>query len=195
MRQPISEQKIRISFWASEDGVFRIVSCAHIVPVKRLDLLLKESRGSPACARKFEWVHFGDGTGGKSLNKKMTRDFPQNARGRLMGNVPNSEIIQHYRELPVDVFVNVSGTEGGAPVAIQEAISCGIPIIATLVGGNPEVVSEKNGILLDPGPSPHEIAVALLKIWTDLAGWDETAADSGRPVIMPRLTSARLRND
>lgn len=154
---------------ASEDGVFRIVSCAHIVPVKRLDLLLK---GIAAAAHlrpelRFEWIHFGDGTGGKSLNQKMARDFPQNARGRLMGNVQNSEIIQHYREQPVDVFLNVSSTEGGAPVAIQEAMSCGIPVIATLVGGNPEAVSEKNGILLGPDPSPHEIAVALLKIWED----------------------------
>ena len=51
--------------------------------------------------------------------------------------------------------------------AIQEAISCGIPVVATAVGGNPEVVSEKNGILLNSNPKPQEIAAALLKIWDD----------------------------
>lgn len=81
-----------------------------------------------------------------------------------MGTLPNPAIMQHYREQPVDVFVNVSSTEGGAPVAIQEAISCGIPVVATSVGGNPEVVSAKNGILLSPDPRPGEIAAALLKI-------------------------------
>jgi glycosyltransferase involved in cell wall biosynthesis len=79
--------------------------------------------------------------------------------------VPNHEILQHYKDHPVDVFVNVSSTEGGAPVAIQEAMSCGIPVIATSVGGNPEVVSGRNGILLDADPTPEQIATALLRIW------------------------------
>ncbi|HLO18144.1 MAG TPA: glycosyltransferase [Anaerolineales bacterium] len=152
---------------ASEDGVFRIVSCAHMVPVKRLDLLLE---GVAAAAhlrpqQKFEWIHFGDGTGKKSLSRRMNRSFPLNVQGRLAGYVPNDEIMRHYKDCPVDVFVNVSSTEGGAPISIQEAISCGIPVVATSVGGNPEVVSEKNGILLSPNPKPQEIAAALLKIW------------------------------
>jgi glycosyltransferase involved in cell wall biosynthesis len=76
--------------------------------------------------------------------------------------------MQYYQDFPVDVFVNVSSTEG-VPVSIQEAISCGIPVIATAVGGNPEIVSEQNGILLSPDPQPDEIAAALLKIWDDPA--------------------------
>ena len=152
---------------ASNDGVFRIVSCANIVPVKRLGLLLD---GVAAAARlrpeqKFEWVHFGDGTGRKSFIRRIEQTFPPNIKGQLLGYVPNSEIIQFYKRHPVDVFINVSSTEGGAPVSIQEAISCGIPVVATAVGGNPEVVSEKNGILLSPNPKPQEIAMALLKIW------------------------------
>jgi len=153
----------------SSDGIFRIVSCAHIVPVKRLDLL---SDGIATAARsrpeqKFEWVHFGDGGDKKPFNRRMIRNFPSNAQGRFLGNVPNPDIMRYYRDHPVDVFVNVSSTEGGAPVSIQEAIGCGIPIVATSVGGNPEVVSEKNGILLSPDPKPDEIARALLKIWDD----------------------------
>jgi len=152
---------------SSSDGIFRIVSCAHIVPVKRLGLLVD---GIAAAARlrpeqKFEWIHFGDGEGRKSLSLRMARNFPSNVRGEFLGNVPNPDIMQYYRDHPVDVFLNVSSTEGGAPVSIQEAISCGIPIVATSVGGNPEVVSEKNGILLSPDPKPDEIATALLKLW------------------------------
>jgi glycosyltransferase involved in cell wall biosynthesis len=46
----------------------------------------------------------------------------------------------------------------------MEAISYGIPVIATSVGGNTEIVSDRNGILLDSNPTPEEIAQALLKI-------------------------------
>ena len=151
----------------SEDGIFRIVSCSYIVPVKRLDLLLD---GIVTAARlrpgqRFEWLHFGDGKGMQSFQRQVTRKLPSNVQSRLSGYVPNAEIMQHYRDHTVDVFVNVSRTEGGAPVSIQEAIGCGIPVVATAVGGNPEIVSEKNGILLDANPTPGEIAAALLKIW------------------------------
>ena len=153
----------------SVDNVFRVISCSNIMSVKRLDLLLE---GLTVMARlrpgqKFEWIHFGDGKGRRSLEKKMARNFPTNIQGRFEGHVPNDEIMWHYQNQPCDVFVNVSETEGGAPVSIQEAISCGIPVVATSVGGNPEIVSEKNGILLSPNPKPYEIATALLKIWDD----------------------------
>ena len=61
------------------------------------------------------------------------------------------------------MFINVSTTEG-TPVSIMEAISCGIPVIATSVGGNVEIVQERNGYLLDKNPTPEEIGMALLRI-------------------------------
>lgn len=151
---------------ASKDGVLRIISCAHILPLKRMDLLLD---GIALAAKmrpeqEFSWHHFGDGKARKSIQKAVTAHFPPNAKGFFPGHVPNQEIMRHYRKNPVDVFVNLSTTEGGAPVSIQEAISYGIPIIATNVGGNPEIVSERNGILLSPNPIPEEVAQALLWI-------------------------------
>lgn len=151
---------------SSVDGVLRIVSCAYIVPLKRIGLLLE----GIACAarmrpeQKFEWLHFGEGRKRKMLLKTVKKKFPPNVKGHLPGYVPNQEILRHYWENPVDVFINLSSTEGGAPVSIMEAISCGIPVIATSVGGNPEIVSEKNGILLSSNPTPLEIAQALLNI-------------------------------
>jgi colanic acid/amylovoran biosynthesis glycosyltransferase len=151
---------------ASTDGVFRIVSCAHILPLKRIDLLCEgiAQAATTQPQRKFEWHHFGDGKGRQALQKLAEKLFPSNATGNFPGYVPNWEIMKHYQEKPVDIFVNLSTTEGGAPVAIQEAISCGIPVIATHVGGNPEIVSERNGILLKPNPTPKEVAEALIQM-------------------------------
>ena len=150
---------------ASKDGIFRIISCSSIVPLKRIDLLI---RGISRAAQlrpeqKFDWRHFGDGPG-KGKLQEMVKAFPQNAKGNLDGYMPNEKIMDFYRKNPVDVIVNVSELEGGSPVSIMEAISCGIPAIATAVGGNPEIVSEQNGILLETAPSPDEIADALLEL-------------------------------
>lgn len=59
-----------------------------------------------------------------------------------------------------DVFILPSHNEG-LPISILEAMSYGKPIISTPVGGIPEVVSEKNGILVTPG-NDKEIMDAML---------------------------------
>ena len=154
---------------SSTDHVFRIISCAHIFPLKRVDLLI-EGIGLAAHLRpeqQFEWIHFGDGKQRRALQKLVEKVFPANAKGDLPGYVPNPEILRYYKNNPVDIFVNLSETEGGAPVSIMEAASCGIPIIATKVGGNPEIVSERNGLLLSPNPAREEVAQALLKMCDD----------------------------
>ena len=150
---------------SSADGVLRIVSCANIEPRKRIDLLLE---GIAYAARmrpeqKFEWHHFGGGQARRKLHKAVKNSFPHNATANLPGHVLNQEVLRHYKENPVDMFVNLSTNEG-IPVSIMEAISCGIPVIATNVGGNPEIVSKRNGLLLPLNPSAEEVAQALLQI-------------------------------
>lgn len=150
----------------SSHGFFRIVSCSHIVPLKRVELIM-QAVADAASKRpdiKFEWAHFGDGEKRAELMAYIQNCFPANAIATLYGYVLNEQIFDFYRNNPVDVFLNVSETEG-TPVSIMEAISCGIPVIATAVGGNVEIVTEQNGILLDPNPSVDEVAKALIAMY------------------------------
>ena len=60
----------------------------------------------------------------------------------------------------LDIFVLPSRTEG-CPIVILEAMAMGLPVVATKVGGNPElVVDGETGILVSHSNS-HQIAVAL----------------------------------
>ena len=124
---------------------------------------------------------------------KVTRRIEvisSNAEGYFDGYVPIEQIMNYYRENPVDVIVNVSESEGGSPVSIMEALSCGIPAIATAVGGNPEIVSGQNGILLNANPSPDDVAEALLKM---LDNPDETTRRraASRAVWQEKYDAAR----
>jgi glycosyltransferase involved in cell wall biosynthesis len=144
---------------SSSDGVFRICSCSIISPVKRVDLLLD----GIACAarqnpdRKIEWHHFGNGATRENLQARADQEFPVNARAYFPGYSTHQSLMDFYRNNPIDMFFNVSASEG-TPVSIMEVISCGIPVTATSVGGNREIVNDRNGILLSPNPSPQEIA-------------------------------------
>jgi glycosyltransferase involved in cell wall biosynthesis len=153
---------------ASSDNIFRIVSCSMLEPVKRVDLLI-EGIASAARVRPdqhFEWRHFGNGARREELQALANRSFPSNAKGELPGYSSKADLMRYYEQNSVDVFVNVSATEG-TPVAVMEAVSCGIPVIATSVGGNVEIVSEQNGLLLDPDPTPEQIGQTLLAFWDD----------------------------
>lgn len=153
---------------ASSDGVFRIVSCAVIRPVKRIELIMESvawaARMRPS--QRFEWHHFGNGQlpdAREDLQRRADEIFPANARARLPGYTNQEELLKLYREKPVDVFINASESEG-TPVSIMEAISCGIPVIATAVGGNREIVTPQNGLLLSSNPEPEEIARAFFSL-------------------------------
>jgi glycosyltransferase involved in cell wall biosynthesis len=71
--------------------------------------------------------------------------------------------MRYYSINTVDLFINVSSSEG-VPVSIMEAMSFGIPVIATAVGGTPEIVSEKTGWLIEPGISRQELAAKISAI-------------------------------
>lgn len=158
----------------SHDGVLRIVSCSMIIDLKRVDLLLEgiANAANKRSGQIFEWHHFGEGEARGLLAERIKNEFLPNAKGNLSGFILHEDLIQFYLEQPVDIFVNVSSTEG-TPVSIMEAISCGIPVIATAVGGNVEIVREKNGILLSENPTPDEIADALLNVCDNRELWLE----------------------
>ncbi|MFN8387142.1 MAG: glycosyltransferase [Anaerolineales bacterium] len=150
---------------SSTDSVFRIVSCSMLEQVKRVDLIL-EGIKTAALQRphqRFEWHHIGNGARRMELQKLADETFPPNAKGCLPGYTSKEALMSFYRDTPADVFINASETEG-TPVAVMEAVSCGIPVIAASVGGNKEIVGERNGILLSENPSPQDIADAILKM-------------------------------
>ncbi len=67
-----------------------------------------------------------------------------------------------------DVFVLPSHQEG-LPVALMEAMSSGLPVVATRVGGVPDVVSDGvEGLLVEPG-HPDLLARALVAVAGDAA--------------------------
>lgn len=151
----------------SKDGVFRIASCSFIVSIKRLDLLLRgiQHLALSRPRQNFEWHHIGDGPLSDYI-QSLAQQVPTNLKCNFWGHLPNEEVMSFYRDNPVDLFVNASETEG-ISVSIMEVQSCGIPVVATAVGGTPEIVSDQNGRLVSKSPTPREIAEAIWSILED----------------------------
>ncbi|WNB92690.1 glycosyltransferase [Bacillus sp. NEB1478] len=129
----------------SEDGILRIFSCSNMLPVKRLDLLIDTLKH---CKETIIWSHIGEGPLKEELEKKVKEELPANVKCEFLGRKKNAEVLAYYQSHPVDLFINVSSSEG-IPVSIMEAYSFGIPSFATDVGGTKELVDETNGKLID----------------------------------------------
>jgi glycosyltransferase involved in cell wall biosynthesis len=64
------------------------------------------------------------------------------------GLLEGRELVNAYQR---SAFTVLFSNYENMPVVVAESFSCGIPVVATNVGGLPEVVNEHNGILTDPG--------------------------------------------
>lgn len=127
------------------------VSCSGVYPLKRVDLILKSIAGFCESNTKcsVSWTHIGDGID-MSMLDELVYDYIcriPNLSVNLFGACSNVEVINLYSSQYFDLFINLSTSEG-IPVSIMEAISFGIPVVATNVGGNCEIVTSDTGCLL-----------------------------------------------
>jgi glycosyltransferase involved in cell wall biosynthesis len=92
-----------------------------------------------------------------------------------------------------DALVLPSGNEG-TPVSVIEALAAGTPVVATRVGGVPDVVRDgEDGFLVEPGAS-DELAARLAELARDPALRERFGA-AGRARVLPRYAVDRLVDD
>jgi glycosyltransferase involved in cell wall biosynthesis len=134
-------------------AIFTVVSCSNLIPLKRVSLLIE---ALALLKKDVKWIHFGDGPLKLELIEQCKK-LPANISYEIKGYVANDILMKFYKENSVNLFVNLSETEG-IPVSILEAMSFGIPILATDVGGTAEAVTLSSGSLLPKDCSPALIA-------------------------------------
>jgi glycosyltransferase involved in cell wall biosynthesis len=83
---------------------------------------------------------------------------------RIYSSVVGAEKLELFRS--ADIFVYPSHHEG-MPMAVIEAMACGLPIVATKVGGLPDLVSPDVNGLLVPAGKPDQLANAIRQLVVD----------------------------
>lgn len=141
-------------------GELLLLSCSDTGQVKRIDRIID---GLSAVAdQKVHWVHLGGGENLAGLRKLAQEklDGKDNIRYEFTGTLFHTEVIEYYKVHYVGCLITTTQSEGGSPVAVQEALSFGVPVIATAVGELRQMV-EGNGILLSENPTAQETAQAV----------------------------------
>jgi len=143
---------------------FKLISCSNLIPIKRVNLIVEAL--SHVEALEIDWTHFGNGIELESLTQLCEKKLgsKENIQFQFMGRVPNWKVLEYYSDHRIDLFISLSRYDG-IPVSIMEAMSFGIPAIATDVGGVSEIViNGKTGFLLDQEVSPKDVAEVITDI-------------------------------
>ena len=150
----------------SNDGVFRILTLSRTHPVKRIEYLLKSLKKLEN-STEFEIHYFHIGSGDELVDLNKLRDqlnfkkFKINFKGRIDDN----ELKIFIEERPIDVFLNVSASEGTS-MSLIEALSYAIPVVVTKVGGNKKI-GEYCKTLLPVNFTPKELFWYFERIYSN----------------------------
>ena len=134
----------------------------HII--EAVNILIKKRKGSKE-RETLLLIILGDGEYREKL-KNQVDVLGLSEYVKLVGSRPNEELIYWYNA--ADIFCLASSSEGW-PNVIFESLACGTPVIASAVGGVPEILhSEEYGILVreqDPMILAQALYDALNKTW------------------------------
>jgi colanic acid/amylovoran biosynthesis glycosyltransferase len=134
-----------------------IVCVARHVPVKNLGLLLKCCALLKGRGIDFRCVLIGDGPLRNDLEEQRSH-YSLERNVDLRGAANHTEVLRWWQR--ADIGVLTSDNEG-MPVSLMEAAACGVPVVATRVGGVPELVLEGVTGLLSPAADANAFAEAL----------------------------------
>ncbi len=169
---------------SQQENVFVLATCSGIDDNKRIHLL---GEALSVLDKPVRWIHFGDGP---LKEKALNSIHAKNVEFILKGQTPNEEIRKFYSMHHIDLFVNLSRVEG-LPVTIMEALSHGIPVLATDANGTPEAVLEGvTGKLISVHFEATDLENALLKLMNDTSRL-QAMRESSRNLFLEKFDANR----
>lgn len=153
-------------FFPNKDGkkreIKRILHVSNFRPLKRIeDVIEAFANVSSKYNKGVELVLVGDGPQ-KKIAEKLTKKYRITQNVHFLGEVKNVEEI--YRE--ADIFLLPSEEESFGLAAL-EALASGLPVVATNVGGIPEVVLDGKVGFLTQVKDVDSLAKYLLLLLED----------------------------
>ena len=146
------------------NGKFKVLFVGRHIERKGIRYLIEAAKYLPQ--DKFEIRIIGEG----DLTGQLKQQAAQYPHVLFTGKLPAAELAREYREANVFVLpaiVDHKGDTEGLGVVLIEAMESGLPVIASDVGGIPDVVVDNVSGLLVPEKSPVALADAIKRLAED----------------------------
>jgi glycosyltransferase involved in cell wall biosynthesis len=136
-----------------------VLTVRRLVYKNGIDTLIESAKIAIKKNQKLVFIAVGKGPDFEEVKEQIVQLGLQR-NFRLTGFVPDEELPLYYNA--ADFFVLPSKSGEGLPLVALEAMACGLPVIATNVGGTSEVMSEDYGRIVPPN-SPGSLSEAILE--------------------------------
>jgi len=152
----------------------RIVLCpARLVEVKGHRFLLEAWKRLRDQSKEWELWLAGDGPLRESM-ERLAASLGVRSSVRFLGTIPHKRLLEMYEQFGIAAVVLPSvdlggGNHEGIPVALIEAMSYGIPVVATRTGGTGELIQPGTGLLVEP-EDPVALARAVQSLLENPSG-------------------------
>lgn len=181
---------VSTTFFPNKGRVFSFIAVGHLIKRKGFDLLLTAFGKSNLAKSGCEVIIVGDGPERANLQKQAELLGVSEAV-KLVGRKTKEEIVRLFQES--NVFVLSSRAETFGVVCI-EALSQGLPNIATICGGPEEFINERNGILIPP-EDVNAMSNAMVNIFKDNQMYNnKNIADDCKQRFAPQVIAEQLTN-
>ncbi len=153
-----SKLKIRRTIGIPEDS-FVLLTVRRLVYKNGVDTLLESAKIAVEKNSHLLFLVIGSGPDHEKISAKI-REYRLEKNFRLLGFVPDANLPHYYNA--ADLFVLPSKSGEGMPLVLLEAMACGLPVVATNVGGVPEIINRDCGKIVPPNDAAN-LAEALLE--------------------------------
>jgi len=146
----------------------------------------------------FECLLIGRGPEEERIRRQIA-DLDLEDCVKLLGPMANDQLRPYLNTavaFPLPAVVASDGDQDGIPVALMEAMACGVPVVSTTVSGIPELIRDGEAGLLVPDRDAAALADALERVLTDAALAGRLSVAGRRAVeggFDIQKTAARLR--
>ena len=169
-----------------------LLSVGHLIPRKGHDLVIQGLRWLP----ELDLIVIGDGPEREALGA-LARESGAADRVRFVGSLAQEELRNYFGA--ADALVLASSREGWANVLL-ESMACGTPVVASNIGGTPEVVSAPEAGVLMAERTPEAVSEAVRRLfarypdrgatrrYAEKFSWEETTR--GQLQLFERVVTA-----
>ncbi|UCF45056.1 MAG: glycosyltransferase family 4 protein [Candidatus Bathyarchaeota archaeon] len=152
-----AKDEIRKKLGISKDSSV-VLTVRRLVYKNGIDTLIESAKKAIKKNPRLVFVIVGKGPDFEKI-KQETEQLGIEKNFRLTGFISDERLPFYYNA--ADFFVLPSKSGEGLPLVALEAMACGLPVIATNVGGISEVMKEDYGKLVPPD-SPDSLAEAIV---------------------------------
>ena len=148
------------------DGKFKILFVGRHIERKGICYLIESAKLLPADKFEIRIVGVGD------LTEKLKQQALQYPHVVFTGKLSPEDLAHEYRTANVFVLpaiVDHKGDTEGLGVVLIEAMELGLPVVASNVGGIPDVVVDGDSGMLVPEKDPEALANAFKRLASDRA--------------------------